>query len=97
MICDECIHQWECWDQRGFCNQFKSREELRKEIEMLNQKQGSAISGRADKGDLQEARDRDLCSGNEGGRNPECVQTEACVNPETEDNTEKTDSAEKRA
>jgi len=34
--CDSCIHQWECWDQRGYCNQYKSREEVIKQIESLN-------------------------------------------------------------
>ena len=35
--CDSCIHKWECWDQRGYCNQYKSKEEVIREIEKLNE------------------------------------------------------------
>ena len=34
--CESCIHKWECWDQRGYCNQYKSKEEVIKQIEALN-------------------------------------------------------------
>lgn len=39
--CDSCIHKWECWDQRGYCNQYKNREEVIKEIESLNANQAT--------------------------------------------------------
>lgn len=42
MICDDCIHQWECWEQRGQCREFVSREEIRRQIEMLNKTYKSA-------------------------------------------------------
>jgi hypothetical protein len=37
--CESCIHKWECWDQRGYCNQYKSKEEVIKQIEALNENQ----------------------------------------------------------
>lgn len=40
--CDSCIHKWECWDQRGYCNQYKSKEEVIKEIESLNANQATS-------------------------------------------------------
>ena len=80
MICDECVHQWECWDQRGFCNQFRSKEELRREIEKLNEDHKKAARNkRTDEGSIQKAGDR-------GGKvyqgTSERVQTEAGADPE---------------
>ena len=57
MICDECLHQWECWDQRGLCNQFKSKEELRRQIESINQKYRTAGRSGTDEGSVQETGD----------------------------------------
>lgn len=90
MICDDCLHQWECWEQRGRCKEYRSKEEVRNQIEMLNQKYGSAISRRADKSGLQEASRRRLAAGDEGSRDPERVQPEAGADPEAE--TEETSS-----
>lgn len=56
--CDDCIHQWECVEQRGRCREFKSKEEIRKQIESINQKHKSSIPGRADKGGVQKAGSR---------------------------------------
>ena len=36
VICDGCLHQWECMEQRGRCREYKSKEEIRQQIEMLN-------------------------------------------------------------
>ena len=84
IICDECVHQWECWDQRGLCNQFKSKEELRREIEKLNEdyKKTAGRSG-ADKGGIQEAGRGNLRPGNAGDRDPERLSSEACADAGT--------------
>ena len=37
MICDKCLHQWECMEQRGQCTEYKTLEQVRKEIEELNE------------------------------------------------------------
>jgi hypothetical protein len=42
-------------EQRGRCTEYKSREEIRKQIESINQKYGSAISRRANAGGISKA------------------------------------------
>ena len=83
MICDECLHQWECWDQRGLCNQFKSKEELRRQIESINQKYRTAGRSGTDEGSVQETGDLQQLEAHEGCRAPVPVQ------PETDSSTEK--------
>lgn len=55
MICDDCLHQSICMEQRGRCTEYKSREEIRRQIESINKKY--KITGRsgADDGNVQEA------------------------------------------
>ena len=102
MICDECPIREGCIERRGLCRDYilymERVERIRNQIESLNENK-EKVTGRsgADKGGIQEARARDLCSGDEGGRDPERVRTEARTNPETEDSTKKTDGSEKRA
>lgn len=48
--CDKCMHQPECYEQRGRCASFKTlkqyKKERKKDIAMLNQKyQASACAG----------------------------------------------------
>lgn len=38
MICDDCLHQSICMEQRGRCTEYKSREEIRRQIESINKK-----------------------------------------------------------
>ena len=93
MICDECLHQWECWDQRGLCNQFKSKEELRKQIEGINQKYRAAERTGTNKGSIQKASDLQQQQAHEGCRAPVPVQTKAGTDPKEDSETE----AEKEA
>lgn len=102
MICDECPLQGGCIEQRGLCRDYirymERIEEARRKIGQLNEdyKKAAGRSG-SNEGSVQKACARDLCSGDEGGRDPERVRTEARTNPETEDGTKKTDGSEKRA
>ena len=59
--CESCIHKWECWDQRGYCNQYKSKEEVIKQIEALNNANQTAPAEGA-------------ISANEGGREPSLLR-----------------------
>ena len=93
MICDECIHQWECWDQRGLCNQYKSKEELRKQIEGINQKYRAAGRTGTDKGSVQEAGPVQQQQAHESRRASVPVQTKAGTDPKEDSETE----AEKEA
>ena len=36
--CADCLHNHECMEQRGRCREYKDLEEVREDIEMLNQK-----------------------------------------------------------
>ena len=102
MICDECPLREGCIEQRGLCRDYirymERIEEARRKIGQLNEdyKKAAGRSG-SNEGGVQKARARDLCSRDEGGRDPERVRTEARTNPETEDGTKKTDGSEKRA
>jgi hypothetical protein len=37
MTCADCIHFDECFELRGPCREFKTLEDIRKEIEQLNE------------------------------------------------------------
>ena len=41
--CADCLHLFECMEQRGRCREYKDLEEVREEIAMLNKK---AVLGR---------------------------------------------------
>lgn len=53
--CRTCLHFRICMEQRGRCAEFKSREEIRQQIESINKKYKSARRSGADEGKLQEA------------------------------------------
>ena len=36
--CADCLHNHECMEQRGRCREYKDLEEVREDMEMLNQK-----------------------------------------------------------
>lgn len=52
MICDDCLHQWKCMEQRGQCKDYKTLEGIRKEIESINKKYGqkAAVGTGTDQG-----------------------------------------------
>ena len=89
MICDECLHQWECWDQRGLCNQYKSKEELRKQIESINQKYRTAGRSGSDEGSVQETGDLQQQQAHESHRASVSVQTKAGTDPKEDSEAEK--------
>ena len=37
--CVDCLHYTECFERRGRCTEYKDLEGVRREIEMLNQKE----------------------------------------------------------
>ncbi len=37
MTCSDCIHYKGCFERRGACRDYKTLEEIRKEIESVNQ------------------------------------------------------------
>ena len=39
MICDDCLYKPICMEQRGQCREYKTLEQVRKEIEQLNENQ----------------------------------------------------------
>lgn len=51
--CDKCMHQSECYEQRGRCASFKTlkqfKKERMKEVEMLNKKYQPAACTGSDK------------------------------------------------
>ena len=49
--CESCLHLFECMEQRGRCREYKDLEEVRKDIEMLNQKAKLTACSEADKAD----------------------------------------------
>lgn len=57
MICFQCLHFKECFERRGQCKEFKSLEDIKAEIEKLNE-DNKKTSGRpetSDKSRIQEA------------------------------------------
>jgi hypothetical protein len=36
--CESCLHDFECFEKRGRCSEYKNLEEVKQDIEMLNQK-----------------------------------------------------------
>ena len=93
MICDECTLQDGCIERRGLCRDYirymERIEEARRKIGKLNEdyKKAAGRSG-SNEGSVQKARARDLCSGDEGGRDPERVRTEACADTGTSEKAE---------
>ena len=49
--CTACLHYSECMERRGKCKEYKDLEEVRKDIEMLNQKAKLTACSEADKAD----------------------------------------------
>ena len=49
--CADCLHNHECMEQRGRCREYKDLEEVREDIEMLNQKAKLTACSEADKAD----------------------------------------------
>ena len=49
MTCSDCIHYKECFERRGACKEYKTLEEIRKEIESVNQSQKPAVRTETDK------------------------------------------------
>lgn len=37
MTCDDCLHKSECMEQRGICREFKSLEDLKRDVERINE------------------------------------------------------------
>ena len=55
MICDDCLHQSICMEQRGRCTEYKSREEIRRQIESINKKYKTTRRTGANAGGIQKA------------------------------------------
>lgn len=53
--CSACLHYSECMEQRGICTEYKTLEQVRQEIEKLNenQKKASRTTATSDAGDIQ--------------------------------------------
>ena len=49
--CRACLHFSICYERRGKCKEYKDLEEVRKDIEMLNQKAKLTACSEADKAD----------------------------------------------
>ena len=47
--CESCLHYSECMEQRGRCREYKNLEEVKQDIEMLNQKAKLTARSEADK------------------------------------------------
>ena len=46
--CADCLHLFECMEQRGRCREYKDLKGVIKDIEMLNQKAKSSARSKAD-------------------------------------------------
>ena len=76
MICDDCLHQSICMEQRGRCAEFKSREEIRQQIESINKKYKSSGRPGANAGGLQKASvPADQQRGQSGGASRQLSET----------------------
>ena len=59
-MCDDCLHFHECMEQRGICTEYKTLEQVRQEIEKLNENQKKAprTTATSDAGSVQEGSSR---------------------------------------
>lgn len=70
------------------CTEYKSKEEVRRQIESLNKKYRAPGCAGSDKSSIQKAGSGDLRSGNEGDRDPERLSSKACAYSETSQKAE---------
>lgn len=49
--CESCLHDFECFEKRGRCREYKDLEEVKKDIAMLNQKAKLTARSEADTAD----------------------------------------------
>lgn len=68
MICDDCLHQWECFEQRGPCREYKDMEMIRREIIGINNAYKAKAAAGAEAGDEADLQPEDVRRGSEDPR-----------------------------
>ena len=73
--CESCLHNFECFEKRGRCREYKDLKGVIEDIEMLNQKAKSSARSKTDEADNRQGGAGDLSSpGSAGGETAGCAE-----------------------
>lgn len=96
MICEDCIHFSYCMERRGACREHKTLEDIANEIKSINEKYKTSSGSGANKGCIQKAGNRDICSRDACSRASVLVQSKAGSNTKAKTEAEEADQLPQR-